>query len=329
MVFPRTTLDRGSPSTRWIVLGHGEFGWYAFGLLAGVMNLRSNGATLGWKKTIGKIVQPINTYTRFPEYQLFHQSIRPEILGREAASVSVLDIGSPKLFGFYLAWRYHVDVRLTDINPKDIEEYTRMWSALRHSAAGQAVVEAQDGRALTYPDHTFDVVYSMSAIEHVEGGDGDGTALREAWRTLKPGGIMVVSVPYGKNYLVQSIIGFSYTATQVAHHETYFFQRIYDRQAIENRLLTPLVPAPASIDVLSAYRVGLFGLTSALHTARRLLGTQASALFGPFNPWISLAVNRHRQGYPSEFISRYGLLHSLGDIYPDAILICRKPPTDD
>ena len=50
-----------------------------------------------------------------------------------------------------------------------------------------------DGRALKFPDAEFDVVYSLSSIEHFGGLAGASAAMREMARVLKPGGILVVA----------------------------------------------------------------------------------------------------------------------------------------
>src|SRR5690242_20298390 len=48
--------------------------YYFFGLKAGLRNLLQNGFALGAKRTLGKIAQPINWYTRFPEYYYFDRA---------------------------------------------------------------------------------------------------------------------------------------------------------------------------------------------------------------------------------------------------------------
>jgi SAM-dependent methyltransferase len=53
-----------------------------------------------------------------------------------------------------------------------------------------------DGRALTFPDHTFDVSYSLSSIEHFGGFEGAAQTMREMARVLKPGGILALATEY-------------------------------------------------------------------------------------------------------------------------------------
>ena len=53
-----------------------------------------------------------------------------------------------------------------------------------------------DGRALSFPDDEFDVVYSLSSIEHFGGLSGASSAMREMARVLKPDGVLVVATEY-------------------------------------------------------------------------------------------------------------------------------------
>ena len=305
--------------------GYGELGWYAFGVRAAIRNLRVNQASLGWKKTIGKILQPINAYTRFPEYQLFHEAIWREVSGCTELRREILDVGSPKLFGFFLASEYGMGIHLTDLNPKEIEEYSTMWSALCGGARGSAVLERQDARALTYKDGSYDIVYSMSALEHVEGKGADSLAVRELWRVLKPRGLLIFSVPFGDRYQEQTATGFSYSLTPAQRGKSDFFQRIYDREELKARLLAHLEPCPAETRHYTVYRSRMKFAAMGYHRLRKHLGVDIIGLFGFLNPLLSALLNRHCEGYAQDLLVSYGPEHSLSDIYADAVLVCRKP----
>ncbi len=50
-----------------------------------------------------------------------------------------------------------------------------------------------DGRKLEFPDNCFDLVYSLSSIEHFGGHQGSAKAMAEMGRVLKPGGVAAVA----------------------------------------------------------------------------------------------------------------------------------------
>jgi len=58
------------------------------------------------------------------------------------------------------------------------------------------VVQHMDGRALRYPDQTFDGVFSSGSIEHFGDLDDVAHAAYEMGRVLKPGGILALSTEF-------------------------------------------------------------------------------------------------------------------------------------
>jgi len=53
---------------------------------------------------------------------------------------------------------------------------------------------AGDVYSLAFPENSLGAYLSFGVLEHFEHGMGD--ALREAYRTLKPGGVAVITIPY-------------------------------------------------------------------------------------------------------------------------------------
>lgn len=299
---------------------HSEFTYYFFGLRAGLANLRVNGLQLGLKKTAGKITQPINSYTRFPEYYWFDQAIRSHLAkfptGRQPA---ILDIGSPKMFGLYLAKKNAVDLTMTDISEINIDEYQVMWKALQARAKGQVRFSLEDAREVHFPAAQFDIVYSMSVLEHIEGESGDARAIGELLRVLKPGGLLILSVPFGNKYMEQKRIGFVGAARKTGDQETYFFQRIYDNPMFQSRLMEPLAN-------LQAVRITTVQRTQAgISRTFGALGENVRGLLGGLNPILSAMGNRSRQGIDGAFATEYSEFHTARDVYGDLILTGIKP----
>jgi SAM-dependent methyltransferase len=56
-----------------------------------------------------------------------------------------------------------------------------------------------DGRFLGFRDNSFEVVFSLSSIEHFGGKEMAASAMREIGRVLKPGGVAVVATEYVLN----------------------------------------------------------------------------------------------------------------------------------
>jgi len=81
-----------------------------------------------------------------------------------------------------------------------------------------------DIRKLEYSDNSFDAYYSWGVFEHFESGPGD--CIREAFRILKPGGLLFVSVPLDN--LRQSILG-TFAKPQPSSKSDRFYQYRFTR----------------------------------------------------------------------------------------------------
>jgi SAM-dependent methyltransferase len=306
------------PRSEMSIFRHRELRYYSFGLRAGMANLFSNGLRLGAKKTAGKILQPVNSYTRFPEYYWFDRAVAGYLAQESVgSSARVLDVGSPKLLGLYLGVTTTAELTLTDISELNIDEYKVMWNALKKRARGTADFLLQDARSLEFADASFDVAYSMSVLEHIEGEGGDSAALGELVRVLKPGGLLALSVPFGSGYIEQKRVGFSGAARKTRDREVYFFQRIYDPDAFEQRIVRRL----------SGVNGVQFTTVQRMHPwiSRTFggLGENVRGLLGALNPILSAMGNRSVEGV-QPFPTRYGEFHSATDIYGDLVLTARK-----
>ena len=70
--------------------------------------------------------------------------------------------------------------------------------------ADRLVVDTGDARALPYPDASFDVVASMTAIHNIPDADGRRAAIAEAWRVIRPGGqILIFDIRHARKYARQ------------------------------------------------------------------------------------------------------------------------------
>lgn len=209
---------------------HNEWELYRFGLQVGWYNLRAGGLRrLGLQKTLGKLLQPIITPSRFSEYDAVVRHLPLD-------GGVILDVGSPKIFDLWLASRQHVEIFATDIWGKATAEYNQAWQlfALEHPTPGHVRFVTTDGTCTCFADESFDCIFAISVIEHIE-DDGDGRFLDEAARLLVPGGRLVVTVPFASRYDEEYVDAPTYRPRQ--HTGPVLFQRVYDREAAQRRLM--------------------------------------------------------------------------------------------
>jgi len=142
----------------------------------------------------------------------------------------VLDVGSPKLLSLLLASKNGTEVHATDLNDEKI--FSR-WKRNAEAIGLQNYhVEYQDGRRLSYPDSSFDLIYSISVIEHIP-ENGDVAALAEFRRVLKPNGTLVIEVPYRRKY---EEIFLRYDSKGAPLDKPQFYERHYDADQLAQRL---------------------------------------------------------------------------------------------
>ena len=300
-----------------------ESRYYRFGLLAGWRNLRRNGFSLGVKKTLGKLLQPVNFFSRFPEYACFEQALRP-VLDRPGSVV--LDIGSPKLFGLFLAWTYPVTVVVSDICVEYVREYRKIWRTLASEARGKAVFVVLDGRSLPLAAGAVQAVYAMSVIEHIHGERPEREMVAEMARVLQPDGLCLLSVPYGERWQEQKSDCRVYGCTPAVRGDWFFFQRIYDRGSFSRDILEPAEKVCETSLVCTIVRRPGFGL--GLHRLLcRLFSVYGMALLGFLNPLWSRRLNRIVPGLVEKPFSRYGEVRHPADVYGDAVWVgARRGP---
>ncbi len=103
---------------------------------------------------------------------------------------------------------------------------------------------AGDIRATGFPEAEFDAYYSWGVFEHFEAGPQD--CLREAWRILKPGGLLFISVPLDN--LRQAILG-SLTKAREAEPGMRFYQYRFTRAELAREI------SMAGFDVVSLHPI--------------------------------------------------------------------------
>lgn len=116
-----------------------------------------------------------------------------EIIARYLSNdnMAVLDVGGATgAFSFWLAQLGH-KVSLVDFTSKHTEI-----ARLRQNEIGVSLesIETADARELPYTNDSFDVVLLMGPLYHLVDRADRIKALKEAYRVLKPGGILICEV---------------------------------------------------------------------------------------------------------------------------------------
>jgi ubiquinone/menaquinone biosynthesis C-methylase UbiE len=138
----------------------------------------------------------------------------------------VLDVGtSSTLWSVLLHHMFKCKIYATDIDMEHLETQSHYLNNIKslESLGDSFVFEYQDATALTYADSSFDVVCSISAIEHIP-SDGDIRAVEEFQRVLKKGGSFIFTAPYAETFF-----------DSITDHYHHGYEKRYDVNAIENR----------------------------------------------------------------------------------------------
>jgi len=85
-----------------------------------------------------------------------------------------------------------------------------------------------DIRRMEFVDGSFDAYFSWGVFEHFESGPQD--CLSEAWRILKPGGLLFISVPLDN--LRQAVIGSLSKPKSIEAHKSRFYQYRFTRSEL-------------------------------------------------------------------------------------------------
>jgi SAM-dependent methyltransferase len=151
--------------------------------------------------------------------------------------IKVLDISSPYLFGFFQSIKNNLDYHYINPDQRDLANVISLSEGTKFKA--DYSTQKMDALNLFYSNAYFDRVLSISVIEHI-GDNGDSEAMKEIWRVLKPGGLLILTFPVKKIYEIEYRDKDEYNLNPENKSAEYFFQRIYDKQKIEERLLSSI-----------------------------------------------------------------------------------------
>lgn len=221
-------------------------GWLSLYLLSMSLGLRALRGRRDLREAVVRLAIPLED-SRLIEL--------PATLSRLDVSPGdrVLDLASPKLLSVALA---RSGARVVSID--ELAEEIELWRRLAGPA--DADFRVGDGRALPFGAGTFDHACSVSVLEHIA-QPGDEEALRELARVVRPGGRIVLTLPYDTRYRED----WRERPAYLDHGQRdgrYFFARVYDDHHLAR--LTAAAPELDEVD-----RTAVRFAPSRLHDASR------------------------------------------------------------
>lgn len=251
---------------------------YFFGLFQGIVYFIAGRSIKGF----ARLLCPIH-YTRYKELPIALRMLEPK------SGERILDISSPKILSVYCSYRLNVQVVTTDILASALEE---AYFFKKKLLLANLEVGKEDARNLSFPDNYFDKIVSVSVFEHIApASKGEITAVREAARVLKPGGVMVLTLAFAREYYEEFKNGSVYERD--AHqHEKIFFQRFYDEEALNNNIILPsgmeVIEKTYIIERIKSFSPGS---TLAFYVNS---GRMQNMIFGPVQPMLSAIFLKER-----------------------------------
>lgn len=151
--------------------------------------------------------------------------------------LNILDVSSPYLFGFFISAKNNCNYHYINPDKQDLANVRSLVNKIQFT--GKYLTDCLDAKRMHYPDDNFDRIVSISVIEHVN-SNGDSEVMHEMWRVLKPGGLLNLTFPVKKDYEKEFISENIYNLNQVENNGKFFFQRYYNNNKIEERLLSSI-----------------------------------------------------------------------------------------
>lgn len=166
-----------------------------------------------------------------------------------------LDISSPRLFPALIIKNFpHINGTIINPDIKDLNVSEKLFSAC--GFANRCLFVNKTIANLNLPDQAFDIITSISVIEHIP-GVGDIEAVKKIWELLRPSGRLLISVPCARNAF-EEYIDFNEYGLLTPDNDSYVFgQRFYDKKLLEDRFWHMLGP-PKNAVIYGEKQKGFF-----------------------------------------------------------------------
>ncbi len=147
-----------------------------------------------------------------------YQVIKPYLKRYENAKV--LEVGSG--YGFGLTYLRKLGINAFGVEPGNSTGFEGRHNQAKQLMEANGIENASQilfpamGEALPFADSSFDIVYSLDVLEHVRNIED---CLREAYRVVKPGGIIMMVVP-------------NYNSFREQHYDVFWLPHLLHNKAV-------------------------------------------------------------------------------------------------
>ena len=171
----------------------------------------------------------------------------------EGSPRDYLDVSSPRLLPLDVA-RRHPALKAVLLNPdrSDLDRTEILIRAL--GLAGRCSTSDRRIAACGLPDGSFDLITSISVVEHIP---ADTEAIAAMWRLLRPGGRLILTVPCAAAPAEEWADFNGFGVPEPAADGLFFRQRRYSPACLESRI-HPAAGRPARMEVYGETRPGLY-----------------------------------------------------------------------
>ena len=168
--------------------------------------------------------------SRFFEFHFAGRALKEMRAGRW------LDVSSPRLIFLWGAEKLNFQVNVINPDPLDLKESIALSKIVRNGRRINFYPNTFAG-SLPFKDSSIDILTSLSVLEHIP-GEGDKLAMDEFIRVVRPQGRIVLTLPVHGQYSEEYRENDPY-AIQAPQdgQEKKFFQRLYDEQSLEQRII--------------------------------------------------------------------------------------------
>jgi SAM-dependent methyltransferase len=179
-------------------------------------------------------------YALWTQYDLAWPAVQPK------PGMRLLDVGAGAIGigDLYLARR--IGCRITALDLPSTASALRSWCAPLRRLDEECPTVGGNALSLPFPAASFDAVLALNTVAHLP-GDGDTRAVREMARVVKPGGCVVLSIPYNYEVRAQVRRDDAYGADGIDQPGLQFWVRIYDDHALRQRLIDPIPRTTANV----------------------------------------------------------------------------------